>query len=157
MICEAKGDRVLHLFDTFQGLPETGKADHPVFRKGKYAASLEEVKHFLRGYRNVYFYKGLFPATAEPLSDQRFSMVHLDADLYESTRNCLQFFYPRMTPGGVMMAHDFNLRQGVRKAFVEFFVHKPESIIEMSGTHCLVVKTFPPDSLNPRSLSAELA
>jgi hypothetical protein len=157
LICEAKGDRVLHLFDTFEGLPEIGKVDHPLFRKGKYAASLEEVRHFLQGYTNVYFYKGLFPGTAKLVEDKRFSIVHLDADLYESTLDCLQFFYPRMTQGGVLMAHDFNLPHGVRKAFVEFFVGKPESIIEMSGTHCLVVKTFPSKPLNPKSLSAALA
>lgn len=36
VICEAKGERTLHLFDTFEGLPEPGTMDDQ-FREGEYA------------------------------------------------------------------------------------------------------------------------
>lgn len=139
LICEAKGERPLHLFDTFEGIPEVADIDHGLY-KGKHAAVFEAVKDYLKGYEAVNFYKGLFPGTAEPLKDSTFSFVHLDVDTYSSTADCLDFFYPRMNRGGVILSHDYTTRAGVRKAFDEFFGDKPEPIIEMSGSQCLIVK-----------------
>jgi len=140
LICEAKGDRALHLFDTFEGHPEVNNIDRPFYEKGQLKASLENVQRHLAKYKNVHFYKGLFPATAEPLKNKRFSFVHLDVDLYESTLNCLHFFYPGMEKGGVIMSHDYPGRPGVKRAFDEVFKDKPESIIRISANQSLVVK-----------------
>jgi hypothetical protein len=142
VICEAKGDRALHLFDTFEGLPEPGEIDS-VFRKGEYACSLESVRSYLEGLPRVQFYKGYFPATGEPVKDRLFSFVHLDVDLYESSAQALAFFYPRMSPGAVIISHDYVEFPGVRNAFDEFFADKPEPVVEMSGNQCLVVKVAP--------------
>jgi len=139
LICEAKKNKTLHLFDTFKGLPDAGNSDG-LLRKGDYTASFERVKNYLKNYENVYFYKGLFPLTAEPIKNKKFSFVHLDVDLYESTLNCLKFFYPRISRGGVIISHDYGCDSGVKKAFDEFFKDKLESIIELSGTQCLVTK-----------------
>ncbi|MBX4199187.1 TylF/MycF family methyltransferase [Candidatus Parcubacteria bacterium] len=135
--------KTLHLFDTFEGLPETTSKDNQQkFKQGELAASLEGVQDYLKGYSDVYFYKGLFPETSGPVENKKFSFVHLDVDLYKSTLDCLDFFYPRMTTGGVIMSHNYRDLVGVRKAFDEFFKDKPEIIIEPSGTsQALVVKT----------------
>ncbi len=139
LICKVKGDKVLHLFDTYEGLPETKEVDNYYF-KGEFAAPLEGVKHTLREFQNVYFYKGLFPATATPVENTKFSFVHLDVDIYESTLESLKFFYPRMNRGGIIISHDYVYAGGVRKAFHEFFKDKPEPIIPISGNQCLIVK-----------------
>jgi hypothetical protein len=141
VICEAKGDRLLHLFDTFEGLPEPDKIDS-AFKRGEYACSLESVQEYLAGFPGVKFYKGLFPATVEPAKDRRFSFVHLDVDLYESTRGALEFFYPRMGPGAIILSHDYVVFPGVRAAFDEFFHDKPEPVVELTGNQCLVVKVI---------------
>lgn len=61
IICEAKGDRILHLFDTFKGLPAISKEDQQnFFHEGEFSANLAKVKRYLRKYANVYFYKGIF-------------------------------------------------------------------------------------------------
>jgi O-methyltransferase len=48
--------------------------------------------------------------------------VSLDADLYLPIREGLRFFYPRLSPGGFILIHDFagTGYQGVRQAIVEF-------------------------------------
>lgn len=141
LICEAKENRPLHLFDTFEGLPDLCEIDDPEqFHKGKFLASLESVKDCLKKYPNVHFYKGLFPSTAEPIKSKKFSFVHLDVDLYESTLNCIEFFYPRMSSGGIIISHDYTSTPGVRKAFDGFFKDKPEPVIELLGSQCMVVK-----------------
>jgi hypothetical protein len=141
LICEAKGNKKLHLFDTFEGLPDLCHIDNPKqFYKGQFSAQLEEVKNYLKKYQNVHFYKGLFPSTADPVKNKKFSFVHLDLDLYEATLASIKFFYPRMNKGGIMISHDYISAPGVRKAFDDFFKDKPEPIIEMSGSQCLIVK-----------------
>jgi O-methyltransferase len=139
VICETKGNRCLHLFDTFEGLPEPSEVDS-AFRKGQYACSLETVRNYLGGFPDVQFYKGYFPATAKPVKDRCFSFVHLDVDLHESTLQALEFFYPRMDPGAIIISHDYVEFPGVRGAFDGFFEHKPEPVIELTGNQCLVVK-----------------
>ncbi len=141
LICEVKGNKLLHLFDTFEGIPNVDEIDTSHFNKGQFVASLEDVKSYLEKYKNVYFYKGLFPTTAEPIKDKKFSFINIDVDTYESTLNCLKFFYSRMNQGGVIISHDYISEAGVRKAFDEFFQNKSEPIIELSGSQCLIVKT----------------
>jgi hypothetical protein len=140
LICEAKGARQLHLFDTFQGLPPRKNIDPARFTECRYACSLESVQQYLRSYSRICFYKGLFPETAHPVNNCRFSFVHLDVDLYESTRSSLEYFYPRMPPGAVILSHDYVTAEGVRAAFDEFFEAKVEPVIELVGDQCMVVK-----------------
>jgi len=141
LICENKENKLLHLFDTFEGLPDLCEIDDPKqFHKGQFLCSFENVKDYLREYQNVRFYKGLFPLTAEPLKNKKFSFVNLDVDLYKSTLSCLEFFYPKMNRGGIIISHDYSGASGVRKAFDEFFEDKQEPIIELSGSQCLIVR-----------------
>jgi len=141
LICEAKRNKTLHLFDTFEGLPELSDLDDTKqFYSGQYPASFEAVKNYLKKYPNVHFYKGIFPETAEPIKNKRFSFVNLDVDIHEPTLKSLEFFYSRMNKGGVIVSHDYTTSIGVRKAFDDFFKNKLEPIIELSGSQCLVVK-----------------
>ena len=140
IICEVKGEKNLYLFDTFEGLPEVEGIDQN-YKKGDFSARYEKVKSLMSSYPNVHIYKGLFPDSAGPVKEKRFSFVNLDVDLYKSTKDCLDFFYPRMNKGGIILSHDYLLIPGVRKAFDEFFKDKPEPIIELTRSQCLVVKT----------------
>ncbi|GAB6286014.1 MAG: hypothetical protein STSR0009_22150 [Methanoregula sp.] len=141
IICSAKGDKNLHLFDTFAGLPKVDEADMIwQFYEGKFAASLESVQAYLAVEKNVFLYKGIFPATSGPVKDRHFSLVNFDVDTYDSTKRCLEFFYPRMNPGGIIISHDYITVPGVRRAVDEFFADKPEPVVETAGSQCIVVK-----------------
>jgi hypothetical protein len=139
MICEAKGDKALHLFDTFEGLPQEGEFDKR-FSKDMFPSSLEGVRNRLSRYESVYFYKGLFPATAGSVEDRRFAFVHLDVDLYQSTKDALDFFYPRLVPGGILLTHDYPSADGVCRAFSEFLRDKPELIIGLPLSQGMIIK-----------------
>lgn len=141
LICETT-KKPVHLFDTFEGLPDVSENDDPKeFRKADYSASLESVKSYLSRYPNVSFYKGFFPSTAGPIKNKTFSFIHLDVDIYESTLSSLEFFYPRINRGGVIISHDYPKSIGVKRAFDGFFKDKPEIIIELPAcVQCLIVK-----------------
>ena len=143
LLCEAKGPVELHLFDTFAGLPQSTSADRNVHRQNQYPCSLESVRAYLQDYENVYYHPGLFPDSAKPLVDKRFSFVHLDVDLYESTLAGLEFFYPRLIPGGVILSHDYSILAGVRKAFDDFLRDKSERPVQLPSTQCMLIKLPP--------------
>ena len=141
-----KGDTPLYLFDTFEGLPQGTLNEDPGFGAGQFSeTSLEQVSAYLKAFKNVHIYKGLFPASVsgQDPEQQRYRLVHLDLDLYQSTLDALSFFYPRMAKGGVIVSHDYNYRRGVgvKKAFKEFFADKVEPIIPLWETQCAIVKT----------------
>jgi O-methyltransferase len=140
MISSCAPERTLHLFDTFEGLPERSAKDNPRFRGNQYRFSLEGAQDYLKG-RNVRFYKGLFPQTTKAVPESaRFAFVHLDGDLYESTLAGLQFFYPRMNRGGIIISHEFDTSIGVNRAFEEFFADKPEPYFDLVGSQCMFDK-----------------
>lgn len=145
LICEAKGNKKLHLFDTFEGLPQLSDKDThfgmTFWKKNQFNnTTYESVKNYLSKYENVFFYKGKFPHTSVPVEQSKFSFVHLDVDLYESTLDCLKFFYPTLASGGIIISHDYHTN-GVRSAFSEFFIDKKIPVIELTGSQCMVMKT----------------
>lgn len=122
-------DRRLYLFDTFSGfdardITEQEKMDSGEFRRVTKDddATAEMVLDYI-GYRaNAIVREGYFPETAKGLEDERFAFVSLDTDLYKPIKAGLEFFYPRMMPGGYIFVDDFRHKKllGVRKAVMEF-------------------------------------
>jgi predicted O-methyltransferase YrrM len=130
----------LHLFDTFDGLPEPRPAEQALLQKGQYCGSLHAVRVYLAGQHNIVLHPGEFPATTLGSEDLRFSFVHLDVDLEASTLACLDFFYPRMVPGGIIVTHDYSWLAGVRAACDKFLANRPEMMIEMPTSQAILVK-----------------
>jgi O-methyltransferase len=134
--------KTVHLFDTFGGMPEV-RPDIDAHRQGDFSdTSLEAVRDFLKDCSNVRFYQGFFPKTASGLQDERFCFVNIDVDIYSSTKDCLEFFYPRMLPGGVMAFDDYKWRDcaGVKMAIDEFLAGKPEKVVEVEESQCVIFK-----------------
>jgi O-methyltransferase len=46
--------------------------------------------------------------------------LHLDGDLYESTQVCLEWLYPQVSPGAIVIVDDYGMR-GCRDALEEYF------------------------------------
>ncbi len=142
LLCRVKGHKTLHLFDTFSGLPQVSP-DIEDFEVGQIRGdTYDQVKGYLSEFSEVEIHPGMFPDTANPCKDKVFSLVNLDADTYLSTRDGLEFFYPRMSQSGVILAHDYRSPHcpGVRKAVDEFFADKPELPVELWDTQVVIVK-----------------
>lgn len=128
----------LHLFDTFEGLPDSENQ----FEKGEWRGTEHQVRKNLDQWKErLDFHPGYFPASASGLESLRFSFVHLDLDLYESTRASIEWFWPRLNSGGILLSHDYPLSEGVVRAFHEYFDRRPEPIVPLSGYQCLVQKS----------------
>ena len=123
----------IHLFDTFEGMPETNPK-YDIHEPGDFSdTSLEAVQALLKDRENVEFWPGRFPESATGLLDLRFCLVHVDVDIYESTKAAIEFFWPRLVEGGIMVFDDYNAPRcpGTNKAVDEYFdAWQP---IEVSG------------------------
>jgi len=125
--------RTLHLFDTFAGFSEQDSKLHASTNDFK-DVSIDAVKR--RFPDRVEFHVGYFPDTADSIRPgSRFALVHVDMDLEAPITAALEFFYPLLSPGGVMIVHDYNNTrswdQGAKKAVDRFVADKPETPIEM--------------------------
>ena len=140
-------DRRLYLLDTFCGF-EAGDVTTRDGTIGTTAAtaphflntSVEQVRCFLGPSPQHRFIVGRFPDTATQIpAEERFAFAQLDCDLYAPIRAGLDFFYPRLSPGGLMVVHDYASGRwpGVKQAVDTFLADKPESLIlipDTSGT-----------------------
>jgi hypothetical protein len=112
-------DRTVYGFDSFQGLPERWRDG---FGKGHF-----EVKVLPRVRPNVTLIGGWFndtlPAFIEE-HDESVGFLHVDCDLYSSTRTVLEFLESRIHPGCVIVFDEyFNFpgwEDGEYRAFQEF-------------------------------------
>jgi hypothetical protein len=127
-----------HGFDSFEGFPENilkdvnlGEAYIDCKRPaGMNETSYELVFAKLRlfGLSNVQLHKGFFENTLPPFAALSFSFVHLDCDTYDSYKECLAFFYPRMPRGGIIMLDEYYDPPwpGCNQAVDEFLSTRPE-------------------------------
>jgi O-methyltransferase len=79
---------------------------------------------------NIKLYPGFFDRTLAQVQARSFSFVHLDCDAYDPYVECLEFFYPRMSPGGVILLDEYDdpAWPGCNKAADEFLAGKPEKL-----------------------------
>jgi hypothetical protein len=137
-------DRVLYLFDTFEGFTQNDidverKLGNPAFLGsffdvvgGGWNQSIELVMEKMFFPENVRVKKGWVPETFEDIDDT-FCFVHLDMDLYQPMLAAIEFFWNRMNKGGVLLIHDYYLQPlpGVKKAVDDFEVRLGQKLIKI--------------------------
>ena len=126
-------NRRLFLFDTFEGFDardiskEKGLSNA---KEGDYSkTSIDVVMGKMTNPDKVIIKKGYFPDTVEGIEGRRFCFVNLDLDLYLPTYNGLNFFKEKMSPGGVILIHDYfgDTFEGPQKA-VDRFVNENDGL-----------------------------
>ena len=125
-----RSDRKAYLFDTFEGFPERDLTGIDSNKRFEFAdTSLESVQKLIDSDSAVYC-KGYFPATIEGNVPENaaFSLVHIDCDLYEPCKAALQYFYPRLLPGGFLIMHDYSSLywDGVETPWTNFSATSPK-------------------------------
>lgn len=135
-------DFMLVGLDTFAGLPPLAGVDlalapddAPYRSKTLFAdTSVEKVIERLRAHAlesNSWLIAGIFANTLPLLPPAHtYHFVNVDCDLYEPHIECLEYFYPRMEPGGVVFFDDYEsvAYPMARRAIDEFMEDKPEQL-----------------------------
>src|SRR5258708_21502304 len=126
--------RTHHVVDSFEGLSEPAAIDGRHWRKHDLACDLPSVERRLARFSHVRYYRGWIPERFAEIETLSFSFVHIDVDIYEPTRDSLAFFYPRLSPGAILICDDYGFQTcpGATRAVEDFLHDKPEKMIALS-------------------------
>jgi O-methyltransferase len=130
--------------DTFLGLPPLSATDishsptpaalgeKPLFSD----TSLEGVIKLAEKHRvakSIELISGLFALTLPKLPERRYIFVNIDCDLYEPHIECLEYFYGRVEPGGIVFFDDYHSVEFpmARAAVDHFMAGRPERLIHL--------------------------
>ncbi len=121
------GNRKVFAADSFAGIPlNTRAVNDPVDQwKDRWAASLDEVGGNLDRFGllddKIRFVVGNFSDSLKHLADERFALIRLDSDSYDSVETSLDYLYPLLSKGGITIIDDWHL-PGCRMAVMDYRV-----------------------------------
>jgi hypothetical protein len=133
-------------FDSFEGLDDSVQVDVEL-------GGDEEDRKMVGGFSNtsyeklaarigqfgladsVQLVKGYFNHTLMQHAGERFCFVHLDCVIYESYKSCIEFFYPRLVKGGIILFDEYGDPPwpGCARAIDEYLADKPEKLMEINS------------------------
>ena len=112
----------IYAFDSFEGFPDqTSEHDHKniskVLRFSKWHYKLMTIdlvkQNLIRNdvhiediNNKIIFKKGFFPNSFTGFNEE-ISFLHLDVDLYNSYKECLEFFFPKLKKGGIVTFDEY--------------------------------------------------
>lgn len=138
LICSATQDRgrTHHLFDSFEGLSVPEPRDGAYWEAGFLAAGEDVVARKLEPFTKMLeFHKGWIPDRFLEVEDKTFAFVHVDVDLHQPTFDSVEFFYPRLSLGGILLCDDYGFTScpGATEAVDSFLSDKPEKMISLDA------------------------
>lgn len=120
------------IYDSFEGLSQLQPEDREsstssnkerppkeIMKEGRFAVDIEKVKMSLSEFPNIQYFKGWIPHSFPSENPNQYRFVHVDVDLYQPTLDSLEYFWPKLLPGAIMLCDDFNW-SGAEKAVKEF-------------------------------------
>ena len=136
--------RTYYLLDSFEGLPPATEVDGQTaiaWQKNtsgetyydNCSAEPEFAINAMKrsGAKAVNIVKGFFADTIKTVElDEPVALLRLDGDWYESTMVCLENFFPKVAPGGIVIIDDYGVWDGCTKAVHDYLsAHKrPEAV-----------------------------
>ena len=132
----------IFLFDTFTGIPSTVQKVDTLYWEGKYGdVNYNGMVNKFKDNPLVKISKGFFPKeTGHVIEKNNFSFVHSDVNIYQSTKECLDFFYPKMVENGIVLVHNTIQAEGTRQALKEFSEENNTIAIRLPCNLSLLIK-----------------
>jgi len=150
-----KGDD-LFLVDSFIGTSESGEHDYIPVRGGDGATRREAffpvakadispalVRGFFSEFPKVAICAGWIPQVFQTLPERDWAFVHLDVTLYEPTLAALEYFYPRLNTGGVIICDGSIFCPGAKKAWDEFCTKHALPFVLLGNRESILIKQAP--------------
>jgi O-methyltransferase len=115
-------------FDSFSG-PPVGSTDvmlgkivkTPSLLPRYHSQTLDNIQTVVGSLGGYVFVDGLIENTVPCTEMPDVALLRLDTDFYSSTSVELQFLYPKLVSGGVLIIDDYGLFAGARRAVDEYF------------------------------------
>jgi len=121
------GFRPVWAADSFCGFPPAARPEDRVFRPGDMSVTPSEVKANLKAHGAktlVHLWKGYFsdslPRWSGQFCHRKLAVLHIDADMYDSTQDCLEHLYKHVPVGGFVIIDDYGAHAECRAAVEDF-------------------------------------
>jgi len=123
---QANSKKILHVFDSFQGLPEKTENDGKRKTKNLAATKQKFIENFKKfNLKLPEMHEGWFKDTLKELPKQ-ICFAHLDSDCYSSIKESLENVYPRLSKNAVAVVddyHDEKIHPKIQQEFSKFIGH----------------------------------
>lgn len=116
------------VFDSFQGLPQTNEVEDGIFKTGEFSTSREDFVKIIKqktkfNENDINIIEGFYDTslTADLQSKMpKIGMLHIDVDLYSSTKDILKFTKPLLVNGSVVLFDDwYCFKPGIKNSHGE--------------------------------------
>jgi hypothetical protein len=144
------------IVDSFAGLSEPTEEDSSeysmspkIFGSEKYGApagsfscSETDLRHTLSEFPKIEFVKGWIPEVLHTLPDRTYSFVHIDLDLHDPILGGINYFFPRLSSGGLIILDDYGSLSwpGAKKAGDDGAASFHQALIPLSTAQALLIK-----------------
>ena len=146
-----------NVIDSFAGLSEPTKEDvikdeiifngiqrkgMPFKKEGSYLGELNGVKKVLSKYPNIKYHKGWIPEVFLTLEEKQYKFVHIDLDIYSPIKASLDYFYPKLISGGIIVCDDYGsiFWPGATKAVEKFCKEQSISVVRLNTGQAVFYK-----------------
>lgn len=142
-----------YIYDSFEGLSEPSEEDKisnenqsnlnlrntNLSKQGMFSADEGQVRQTMREFPGVTLKKGWIPGSLKDEKKRKYRFVHVDVDLYDPTHGALEYFWPLMVEGGIIICDDYNW-PGARRAVIEFSEKHNASIKTTENNQAYFIK-----------------
>jgi O-methyltransferase len=141
----------VYLGDTWEGIVKTGPSDI-YYHDGKHDDTSRAIVEKLVAdmqLTNVELLQGIFPDdTGDRVEDQTFRLVHIDVDVYQSAKDVLEWAWPRLSEGGVVIFDDYGCpaTPGVTEFVNEHRGRSDRFLVHNLNGHAIMVKRSVPQA-----------
>jgi hypothetical protein len=145
-----------HLVDSFRGFAEPHEADfgprsHPIIHGLKNRPKVagkgwrERTERTLAEFPDIAFHEGWIPEVFETLPETRYRFAHVDVDLHNPTRDCLEYFYPRLVETGILVIDDYGFSSwpGCKVATDAFAAEHGVPVVQLPTGNAFLIKRPP--------------
>ena len=117
-----------YAFDSFQGLPMTDETEDGIFKTGEFSTSKKDFIKIVKKNTNIkieddYIIEGYYESSLTEdlrLKMPKIGMLHIDVDLYSSTKDILKFAKPLLVNGSVVLFDDwYCFKPGIKNSYGE--------------------------------------
>lgn len=145
----AIGNKTVYLADTFSGVVKAGPRDD-YYKGGEHADTSADTVRALFAELKLDRYQllcGVFPdeTAGQVPAATTFSMCHVDVDVYQSARDVVEWVWPRLSRGAIVVYDDYGFYgcEGVTALGNEEFVRPDRIVTHNLNGQCVSVKIQP--------------
>lgn len=153
-LLENQNSRKIFGFDTFGEFPNNLSMEDDKIFVNKFkklcgnGISKKKLEYHLdeKGFTNYELIEGdildTLPKFINSNEAKRFSLIHIDVDVYEPTKIILEYLWDKLVENGILLLDDYGTVYGETKAVEEFFKNKNITInnLQFNNTPTYIIK-----------------